>query len=216
MLSLIPYLNFLLGSAWLWFFVTVYVFLSFFYFVPSPETKSQRVAVEIFKYFFVVLVAVMALRAILRVYFQYFIWKGSVLSSFLLPPHQSISYFLRYSFTHHLATFLLTAVSAIAVFLFLRFFRKKFEGRERKFCKEGEEYIFFSGLFLTGWPLLIPYMFLSFILPVFYMLFSKHILREEAGIISVMPFFAILAPILVFLKDTVIFGLFLKSLIMPW
>lgn len=206
MLFLLPYVNFLLGNAWLFFFVLAFLLISLLYF-------SGNLPVRLFKWFFILLGGTLVLRAILRIIFQYFIWKAGPPSSLLLPPHQPISYFFQYSFTHHLANLLLTTIFIFGSLLVLNLFRRFRETEERKLWGRGEEYIFLSGAFLVRWPLVIPYLFLGMVAAAIYFIFSRQLFGDTREFLNIMPIFAALAPLLIFLSGTVM--IFLQPLAMP-
>ena len=82
-------------------------------------------------------------------YQQYIVWQSAVPSKFLLPPHQSINYFLYYISMRFFAPYI---VSLSIAFLFLfsaKYFNNKYGGR---FFYPEELWLGSLALFLTGWP----------------------------------------------------------------
>lgn len=203
------YFSFIIGNEWLFFFVPVYLVSSILYFVRS-------IPIKVLKWYFFILFGFMAFRAILRAWFQYITWLSGPPGIYFLPPYQPISYFWQYSFTHHLATFLLTIASVlVAAGLFL-LFKKWRETLDRKLWGEGEEYIFFSGAFLLRWPLVIPYIFLGIFFAMIFFLFRIYVLKSQDQAIDVMPFFAGLVLPMLYLKEVILYGFLLYPLLMPF
>lgn len=92
---------------------------------------------------------------------QFFEWKQNELSSYLLPPYQSIDYFIYYCFNRFFAAY---AISAIISFLFL--FSASFLNKKCGECFFEPEEPYFGALaiFLTAWPGFLVYIvFLVFI-----------------------------------------------------
>ena len=85
---------------------------------------------------------------------QYRAWSQNEVSKFLLPPYQSIAYFLGYSFTHFFKNYLISLVIALLFLSAAVFLNKKFQ--ERFFEKE-EPYLGALAIFLVGHPLWIYY-----------------------------------------------------------
>jgi membrane associated rhomboid family serine protease len=85
---------------------------------------------------------------------QFFEWKQNELSSYLLPPYQSINYFIYYCFNRFFAAY---AISAIASFLFL--FGAKLLNRKcgERFFEPEEPFWGALGVFLSGFPGFIFY-----------------------------------------------------------
>jgi len=111
-------------------------------------------------------------------YQQHQAWSYNELSKFLLPPHQSINYFIFYSFMK----FFLPYLISLAFALLLVFTNKKLneKGGERFFYDE-EIWIAGLAIFLSNWPgwlfyftILIAFYFL---ISLFYSLFFKKMER---------------------------------------
>jgi len=91
---------------------------------------------------------------------QYLKWSSGDISKFLLPPHESISYFISYIYTHFFNYFLFTLGFAILVFYTIKLLNKKFNN---KFFYEQEKYLCVIGFFANPFPLLIVFLILVFI-----------------------------------------------------
>lgn len=93
---------------------------------------------------------------------QYDGWTRSQLTAYLLPPTTSISYFLGYVFSRmwssHVPSFL---ISIIFIFTAQALNKKK----ENALFHDGEEWLLGSALFLSGFPGVVIF------LPVFFLLF---------------------------------------------
>ncbi len=93
-------------------------------------------------------------------YSQYQIWSQNEPSKYLLPPYQSIHYFVLYMFTRFFAPYL---ISLAAAFLFLFSAKKLNKKYGECFFEPEEPYFGALALFLTGWPGALFY-FISLIL----------------------------------------------------
>lgn len=94
---------------------------------------------------------------------QYTIWSNDPLSSKLLPPHQSILYFLKYAGVH----FWLAPFIAFALALAFYFFLHALERKNERFFGEGEVELGALAAFLVGWPrfiIFLPVVFLVVVL----------------------------------------------------
>lgn len=205
---LLSWFNPLLANDWLFLFVPLYLVFSFIYFAGDLSIRVHR-------WFFTVLAVLLFARAGLRIFFQYLVWNAGPPGIYFLPPHQPLSYFFQYSFTHHLASLLFTLLAIGGVVLVFEFFRWLKETPERRLWREGEEYIFLSGALLVRWPLVIPYIFLGVAVAFGYFVFARYALRQEFVVLNIIPFFAgLVFPILYF--QEYIFDFFLlNSLRMP-
>lgn len=88
-------------------------------------------------------------------YDQYAIWaiSGSP-ASYLLPPHQPISYFLGYAFMRFLSPPLATFLFAVIFLAASRLINKKFQNR---FFYADEPYLAGAGIIAVGYPLFFVY-----------------------------------------------------------
>jgi hypothetical protein len=101
---------------------------------------------------------------------QFLKWKAGDFSSYLIPPYQSINYFVSYCFNRF---FLQYFISAGIAFLFLfgaNFLNKKFGER---FFEPEEPYFGAFGIFLSGFP---GFIFYVLILAGAYLLFHLYFL----------------------------------------
>jgi len=208
---MIPFLNYftpVIGNGWMFLAVLVFLILFFLYF-------KKIISAAPWKWYFAALLIFLLARAALRVLFQYLIWNSGPPSIYFLPPHQPISYFLKYIFIHHAASLLLTLGIVFIISFVFFFFAKSRETADRRLWKVGEEYIFLSGALILRWPLVVPYLFLGILAAIVYFAFRRYILEEKVLTLQVSPFFAALVPLLLFLQETVLIAFNLKPLIMP-
>lgn len=129
---------------------------------------------DFLKYIFIISVFIIFLLLFYQSFQQFEVWSQNELSKFLLPPYQSVSYFIFYSFFRFFAPYLISLAAALIFLFTAKFFNKKYQ--ERFFCSE-ELYFGALAIFLVGHPgwlfysvILITFYFLLFI---FYFLFLK-------------------------------------------
>jgi len=103
----------------------------------------------VFKYIFIGGVILIFGFLFYQSWLQYRVWSQNELSKFLLPPYQSIAYFLGYSFTRFFKNYLISLVVALLFLSAAVFLNKKFQ--ERFFEKE-ELYLGALAIFLVGHP----------------------------------------------------------------
>lgn len=209
----LPYVTFFTGRHWIFLFLFGYLWVTFFYF--RAKLKAEMLA-----WFFWIFVGWLFLRSALNTVLTYVLWLTSgPPSSYLLPPYQPLSYFLRYSLTHYGMTFLLTALAAGSALGFLFLFRRFRKRHERLLWTPGQEYIFLSGAFLVRWPLVIPYIFLGLMLAIGFFAVRRYALggsESSPVVLNVMPFFAALTAPLLFFESYILSYLGLTALVMPF
>ena len=115
--------------------------------------------VKVFKYIFIISIFIVFAAVFYQSFEQYRVWSQNELSKFLLPPYQSIAYFLGYSFTHFFKNYLISLVIALLFLSAAVFLNKK--SQERFFEKE-EPYLGALAIFLVGHPLWIYYLIAIF------------------------------------------------------
>ncbi|MBI2278447.1 MAG: hypothetical protein HYU81_00015 [Candidatus Brennerbacteria bacterium] len=108
------------------------------------------VLVSIFVYF---------LLALVTSYVQYAIWKGDSFSQNLLPPHQSVWYFVKYAGTHFWLTLFFSLIASGTFYALLRSLKR----RNERFFEEGEMELGALAAFLVGWPRIIVFLPITFL-----------------------------------------------------
>lgn len=99
----------------------------------------------------------------LKTWLQYEAWLGSDMSKYLLPPYRSISYLLRYSWTHFMLNALISIGAALLFFVILRALQRY----NSRWFNAGEVELGFLMALIVGWPgflIFVPVAFLSVIL----------------------------------------------------
>ncbi len=132
------------------------------------------------KFNFIKLIFIISVIAVfsLLIYYsyqQYVAWAGAEPSKFLLPPYQSIDYFIKYVGGRFFAPYLISLIAAILFLFAANRLNKKYN--ERFFHPE-EPYLGALAIFVIGHPgwlfyfagLIIFYLLFS----IFYFLFSKR------------------------------------------
>lgn len=90
---------------------------------------------------------------------QYLIWKQDNFSQLLLPPHQPISYFRFYAWTH----FWLALVISIGISILFYFFLKFLNSYKSRFFAKGEVELGFLMALASGWPGFLIFIPMTFI-----------------------------------------------------
>lgn len=108
-------------------------------------------------------------------YQQYHLWLAHPISQFLLPPHQSISYFVYYAINNFYLATVLASLAALVVLLVVGLLNKKFPAR---FFEPVEPYLAGAAILLVGhpgWLYYLPAVLVSTLpLSIFYVLFSRN------------------------------------------
>ncbi len=131
---------------------------------------------------------------------QYAAWRAGAGSRFLLPPYQSIGYFLSYVGTRIFAPWLIALAAGILLSRLLAAFNRRFGER---FFESEEMPLFGAAVFLTGYPgflLYIPLvLFAGACLSVFYTLRRRgraplYFLWIPVGIFVILFMYFLLIP----------------------
>lgn len=115
----------------------------------------------IFKYIFIGGVILIFGFLFYQSWLQYQVWSQNELSKFFLPPYQSITYFLSYSFTQFFKNHLISLAVALLFLAAAFLLNKKFQ--ERFFEKE-EPYLGALAIFLVGHPWWMYYIIVMLVL----------------------------------------------------
>lgn len=151
------------------FTVGVFLLAAIFYFLGGQKNKRlQKILIPVYLFFVLVL-------ALSKSILQYRAWQSSDFGKLLLPPYQSIKYFLFYSFTHFWFGALVGLAAAALFYLFLRRVAKN---RDWLFI-EGEQELGFLCALLSGWPGFVIFLPLVFIIMLPLSLFRRLVLKEE-------------------------------------
>ena len=114
----------------------------------------MRDKTKIARRFFVISIFVVFFWGFYESFLQYRIWSGVVLSKFLLPPYQSIFYFLKYSFIHFFEDHLISLGAGLLFLLGATALNNRFQ---KRFFEEEEPYLGALAMFLMGQPFWMIY-----------------------------------------------------------
>ncbi|MBT9171162.1 MAG: hypothetical protein DDT18_01531 [Actinobacteria bacterium] len=146
------------------------IFLTAFYFYFSKKDKLKFLINKLI----VAALSFSALLAIVKTINQYYVWSGNELSQLLLPPHQSIDYFVFYAFGRFWLGVLIGVAVSFLFYLFLKFLEK----RQNRFFIEGETALGFLTALIVGWPNFVIFLPLVFISTVLIAIYRRLILKE--------------------------------------
>jgi len=132
-----------------------------------PEEKFLKLVVRIFS-------GIIVFQSVFFTILNWWLWSQQGLTQRFLPPHNPISYVLRYSWQHYWFESIVTIIAATIVFFGIYFLNKKFE--KNLFYNE-EKYLAALGILAVGWPdcliFLCLVLFLGVILHLISFLFNK-------------------------------------------
>lgn len=146
------------------------IFLISFYFYYF---KKNNLGVLINK-LIVAALSFSAILAIIKTINQYYSWSANELSQLLLPPHQSIKYFIFYAFSRFWLGVLIGAGVSFLFYLFLKFLGK----RQSRFFIKGEIGLGFLTALISGWPNFVIFLPLVFIFTVLIAVYRQLVLKE--------------------------------------
>lgn len=128
-----------------------------------------------YKTLIISLISFYFLYAALKTFGQYYVWSGGPPSQYLLPPYQPIGYFVSYSWMHFWFGFFINIGVSFFFYLFLRFLVLR---KSVIFRKEEAEMVFLGAL-LSGWPGVLLFVPMVFILTFLAAVLANFLLRKE-------------------------------------
>lgn len=145
-----------------------------------------------------------AIYSFFLTYLQYFTWKNNEFSKLFLPPYQSISYFIKYSFTHFWLGMILGIISAFLFYFILKISRKfsKKTHLETEFPSEKTGLLC---MLIVGWPNFIIFVIIVLISAVLFSIY-RWVVYKKTDISLFLPF-------MVATVITLIFGNYLINFI---
>ncbi len=156
--------EFFIGPFLVWFprvFLGVILILSVaLYF--RQNLSEPRAAVKYFKRLAVVTASFYFLYASMETLAQYYVWSRDSFSKLFLPPYQDLSYFVFYSFGRFWLNAMLAALAALVFYFFLRMLSRHRGG----LFKEGEKELGFIMALVSGWPGIVLFIPLVFVITV--------------------------------------------------
>lgn len=151
------------------------IVILFFYF-KRPKYLKKIIIIGIFLFFVLSLIVLVS-----QSFFAYSYWKQGPVSKYLIPPSTSISYFLHYCFTHYYLGFLLGMGGAFLTGVLFWIFKKKNR------INSSEMWLMILGAFFSGWPDLIIFLGITFVLAIFYSLIQNYNKKEKKRIFLFFP-----------------------------
>lgn len=131
-------------------------------------------SISIFKSIFILSVVLIFILLFYNSFQQYQSWSQNEVSKYLLPPHQSINYFIFYVLTRFFGPYLISLGAGLIFLLLAKILNKKYD--ERFFYPE-EYYLGGISIFLTGhpgWLFYAVFLLIAYLLIHFYSLFIIH------------------------------------------
>ncbi len=111
--------------------------------------KRRPFGIKAIKVIFIFAIAVVFSLLIYYSYQQYIAWQSVEPSKFLLPPYQTIDYFIKYVGARFFAPYLISLIAALVFLYVAKKLNKKYEER---FFEQEELWFGALAIFLTGWP----------------------------------------------------------------
>ena len=134
--------------------------------------------IRLAKYFYIFLILIFFGYSAYLTYFLYQLWSHNDFSKYYLPPHQSIAYFIQYSFFHFWSHFLAALIFSLLILFLAKYFNNKHDNRY--FWPE-EPYFLAMAILIVGYPGWLIYFGMILVAPllfsIFYFLLSKKIER---------------------------------------
>lgn len=199
-------LNFFLGPFLTWlpitFFIIVFLLSVFFYFTKNRILASY----SLFRKLFILVIVAIVFRLVYALTIsiaQYYIWHSQEFTRFLLPPYQSIKYFLFYSWGRFWMEHIIAFGATLVFYLFLKILQRYKE----RFLDKDEIMFGILIILLVGWPNAVVFMPLVFIAAVLVALLSILIFKGKN--IGLCPAFIIAGIVTLIFGNTIvdIFGL---------
>lgn len=158
----------------------------------------KKISVHWIQIFILMVLCFLILRAGFETFLQYWAFKSGSPGMYLLPPYQSINYFVSYVWLHFWMTPMVT-VSASALFGFAAVILNYF-GKNRFFEKE-EIFSAILGGLASGWPNFILYLALIIILMIIMNFINLIVYRDSQYRLPSGAFIILAALIVVFIGD---------------
>ena len=134
--------------------------LLIFWFFQKKLPKEKYLKI-IFCGFSVIIIIYSLVLTILN----YKTWSQNPISQRLLPPHNSIFYFLQYCWQHYWFESIVTILFALLIFWAIYLLNKKFD---QAFFYDEERYLAGLGILITGWPNCLIYLSLVLFLGIIF------------------------------------------------
>ncbi len=132
---------------------------------PLSRAKAGITPLFLAKAGFIFSIIIITGSALYQTRAQFLLWQGDTISQYLIPPYRGMSYFALYAFTHFWEAFVVSGIVGLICFWVAWVVNRRFGGR---FFEDEELYYIALGIFLTGHPGWILYVFIVFIMYVIY------------------------------------------------
>ena len=113
-------------------------------------------------YFYILLALIFVIKSSYLTYIQYVAWKINPLGQYLLPPHQSINYFIQYSFYRFWSHFLAALIFSLIILFLAQYLNKK---RGYQHFYDEEPWFIAIAILLVGYPGWLVYFLLILAAP---------------------------------------------------
>lgn len=145
------------------------------------------------KYLIIGALAVFISYSGILTWLQYEAWEHNELAKYLLPPYQSVKYFISYAWLHFWLGAIFSIGLALIFFLILFLVKKTRKG----FFRENDVELGFLLALIVGWPNFIFFLPLAFALTFLIALYSKIFKKQDYSSIA-LPFLIAAVIILIF------------------
>ncbi len=120
------------------------------------------------------------------VWLQYVTWQADAFSQFLLPPHQPITYFWQYVWTHFLIPLPWTLGGAVAMGGIILVLGALSRGR---MIDPHDALLAIFGSLIVGWPDMLGYILVTLVLALLWAVVYGIIKQQSRTLILITPFF---------------------------
>lgn len=125
---------------------------------------------------FIVVLITVIVKIVLSSGLQYYVWRnGEGLGAYFLPPHQSISYFLKFVWQNFILSPLAGLIISLILAAYFWVLNKVFK---RQYLDFEDILILMSGAMIAGWPNVAIFIGIAFALTVFRIFYLFYIKRE--------------------------------------
>ena len=146
--------------------------LLIFWFLRKKLPQEKYLKAILFSFLLIIIS-----RSFILTILNYRVWSQDLVSYRLLPPHNSIFYFLQYSWQHYWFEAIITILFSLFIFWAIYLLNQKFE---QTFFYDEERYLAGLGILITGWPNCLIYLCLVLLLGVIFhfLIFIFNLLKD--------------------------------------
>ena len=173
--SLLSVSFFLEGISIVFFILVLVLSFILYFFKKRPIAQCKLLKKINYKSLIIAVISFRLFFVIFKTIGQYYVWAQNEFTQFLLPPHQSINYFIFYSWGHFWMNVFLVVGVAAAFYLLLRGLRRY----QKRFFEEGETELGFLTALVVGWPAVVIFVPMIFTLAIFSVAFRHFVFKEN-------------------------------------